>query len=189
MMRYKLHQVTGFYDFYVCRSIRAKRIRTASCRYAKICQVTRRLPKILDEFQKNVLGNTSMLPIAHLKSLVQSACQSLALCTRGSLFWIYRQHHQRCQAVTVKWSICIHLCQIICYLGVISPYISSIVPKLQLGVRKRFRLSCKLKSALRPWLTGSGMRRVCYVPVKHCSMELCVWSQYIYIYIHMNMYR
>ena len=52
MMRYKLHQVTGFYDFYVCRSIRAKRIRTASCRYAKICQVTRRLPKILDEFQK-----------------------------------------------------------------------------------------------------------------------------------------
>ena len=49
-------------------------------RYAKICQATRRLPKILDEFQKNVLGNTLMLPIAHLKSLVQSLCQSLARC-------------------------------------------------------------------------------------------------------------
>ena len=74
-------------------------------RYAKICQATRRLPKILKEFQKNVLGNTLMLPIAHL-----SWCSlHVKVWPWGSLFWI-------CIPATLPGSQIIHLCQIICYL-------------------------------------------------------------------------
>lgn len=62
------------------------------------------------------------------------------------------------------------------------------VPKLQLSVRKRFRLSCKLTSALRPWLTGSGMRRVYYVPVKHHNNVYYIYNLHIYISLYIQYY-
>ena len=142
MTRYKLRQLhTRFYDFYVS-SIRAKRIRPAADmpRYAKICQGMPRYAKVCQDMpryaklrgdcprswrnsRKNVLGNTLMLPIAHL-----SWCSlHVKVWPWGSLFWI-------CIPATLPGSqmmsndpfvsICVKSYAILIYLAllVISPY-------------------------------------------------------------------